>query len=299
MLRLPLPLIPPPFRQNVQAVSLFSAWKQLTVLDKKLEKSMLSGMNWIIQWPSLEHRNRIYFYSHDDTVRRNCFVKFTFGSPDTERLRNEQRALSVLSQNLALSFSLPTPILTAGEGHYELMVSEAFESGSKPIKKTLAGFPATWIDSYRGMAKTVNISDVQGLEWWGEFAAATGALVHLRQFLAEHVQDIVLLATIHGDLGPGNIRRLPDGSYCIFDWENFTKNGPAETDRLHYWIALHHHRCLNKPANALPELLDFARQQNIKSLDLALSLAFLIAKDSLAALRLGEQWKHIEPGIDP
>ena len=293
ILRLPLLLIPPRFRQKVQAVSLFAAWNKLIAVDQKLERSSLYRPAWMIQWPSLEYRKRIYLYSHDETEQRSYFAKFSFGSPDTERLCNERRALSLLSERPDFTFQLPTLISTAVIDSCELLVFEAFESDSKPIEKTRPGFPETWIESFRGDSDEVTINDVQVLDWWSEFTGASGALTNLRQFLASCRQETIGLASIHGDLGPGNVRVLPNGSHCIYDWENFTTKGPAETDRLHYWIALQHRRCLKNPESVLSELIEFSRQQAISPLDLAMALAFLISKDSLAALCLGEQWKQM------
>ena len=297
LLRLPLFLLPPPFRQRTSAVNLFEVWHELNSLDQQMETSLIASSTWLMQWPSLEYRKRIYLYSYDENKRSSLFAKFTFGSPDNERLRNERKALEFLSMQPPAAFSLPSVMSATGNDTSELLVFKAFEPGSKPNRSARPDLPDSWIDSYRGAAKAATVRDIQQLDWWLEFSHAPGSLAELRRFIECCREQSARLGTIHGDLGSGNIRELRDGSLCIFDWENFTDNGPFETDRLHYWIARHHRHCLRNPEEALSELTEFTSQQGINELDLALSLAFLISKDSLAALRLGECWGQSDAGF--
>lgn len=236
-------------------------------------------------WPSRAARRRVYLHVSRYGKLPALFGKLAFGEPDSGCLRNERRALEALAA-VGLPFELPRVLHAQGAAGAELVLFERQSFAASPA----VGSPDPWVAAFRGTPRVVPFDDVARLPWWQAFCAGSVGQSPFADVVRQRATGGMRVATVHGDLAPGNVRRLPSGRVCVFDWESYDPSGPAETDRVHYWVGSRQARVLRNPRRSRISLLGCAAQQGISVSDTLFALAFLVAHGNMAATALAEAW---------
>jgi len=241
-------------------------------------------VNWLITWPALIERRRLYIlYSVPGTAMAGV-VKIGTGLFNKRQLQNEAAALNLLAGS-AHPFGLPSVLFDRDETADRTVLalggfSAPYSACALGIAEAIAQQVCAHLPEVCPAAAPLRLKDAA---WYARCGDE-----RIRKHLVAGEDAQYETAFAHGDLGPGNMGRMHDGRVLLFDWENASAEAPRYTDAVGYWIACHQRVILGAPAAALDKL---KREGLVPSdRDLVLALCFLAGHENLAARHLLEVW---------
>lgn len=234
-------------------------------------------VEWLITWPAMLSRERLYVLYRVPAMAVAGVVKIGAGAFNARQLSNEATVLERLADG-AHPFGVPAVRIKAEwPDHRTVLALDGFardhracslDEAREAADAVCAHLPSIPVPKARlRLAETA----------WFPHQEATG--------LGDEEFEAVFA---HGDLGPGNLDRAPDGRVLLYDWENASLEAPRATDRVGFWLALRQRGVLRAPLAERDRLKQ--DHGDLGDRDLRLALCFLAAHDNLAARRLLEAW---------
>ena len=194
-------------------------------------------------WPApVRSENRVYAYAIGEGDGRLAgYLKIATCREEGAKLSRERSAVSALvARNRELSFRFPKSI---GSTSFDSGVSicayqplpmdapsfvrwsaDSWEKDILPIKNELSE------GTYRHLSR----EEAYALDWVKRFTE-NATKVQLDN-LAAALEDGMDVCATHGDMACQNFRR-DQGKYWLFDWEEFTMDGPARVDELSFKLS--------------------------------------------------------------
>ena len=97
-----------------------------------------------------------------------------------------------------------------------------------------------------------------------------------------------MVSQVHGDFGSENIFINKKGKFLVIDWERHTYEGPHYTDLVAFWLGSNHRKIKN--GNQIINLKFNEHFKDVKRIDLALALAFLVAMNFDLAILMSQNF---------
>lgn len=192
-------------------------------------------------WPSVSRSSgRCYGFAYDcETMRLLCFLKVAFSKSDRDELQREIKALEWIQSRGSLAVKVPRALFAKEvSASFAFGAFELLPENIKPVcfdrqtwKKQLARIK----DSFAGgTCRSVSRSDVERAGWLARFKEVASSI---QTYFEEACQNGLEVCATHGDMAPHNFCRDDEGLW-LFDWENFTTEGPALVDELVVYVCV-------------------------------------------------------------
>ena len=194
-------------------------------------------------WPApVRSENRIYAYAigEGDGQLAGYLKIATCRGEDVKLSRERSAVLGLTARNRELSFRFPKSIgstsfdcgvsiyvyqpLPIDASSFVRWSTDSWEKDILPIKNELS----------TGTDKHLSREEAYALDWVKRFAG-NATKVQLAN-LAVALEDGMDVCATHGDMACQNFR-YHEGKYWLFDWEEFTMDGPARVDELSFKLS--------------------------------------------------------------
>ena len=214
-----------------------------TLVDSICKWTECESVEVAFAWPApVRSSDRFYAYAiAGDKGRLVAYIKLATSGEEDAKLLREYSTVSDLSSRFGkVSFSYPKTIGSIPfNGHisiyaYQALPLEApryvrwavdsWESDILPIKHEIS----------KGTLRHLPKDEAYALDWVRRFLAkATPTQIENLSRALEHGMDV---CATHGDMACQNFRRH-EGRYWLFDWEEFTMDGPVCADELSFKLS--------------------------------------------------------------
>ena len=176
--------------------------------------------------PHSESRKIIAYHSIGDKA---SVTKFALDSKTTISVSKEMEDLEEINQSLKGASNISNKYLSEDRSYAYYTVD--WVDGRTPRKadnKMLADLIESWIKSNQ----KVSLGDT---DVWQEITRLTSDNEY-SEVITELAEKKVLMAAVHGDFSPWNIKISIDGTVNVLDWESYHSNGIAGVDLAHYLV---------------------------------------------------------------
>ena len=214
-----------------------------TLVDSICKWTGCESVEIAFAWPApVRSRDRFYAYAiAGDSRKLVAYIKLATSREEDKRLLREYSTVNELDSRFdKASFSYPKTIgsipfdgrisiyayqaLPLEAPRYVRWSADSWEQDILPIKKEILD----------GTHRHISKDEAYSLDWVRRFLTkATPAQKENLSRALEHGMDV---CATHGDMACQNFRRH-EGRYWLFDWEEFSMDGPVRADELSFKLS--------------------------------------------------------------